>query len=239
MFFKDDLKFVADKLGICLDQIAIDKFYDYYLMIIEKNKVMNLTAITEESDVIRKHFADSISLLKYFKLSPGTKIIDVGTGAGFPGIPLKIVCPDIEVLLLDSLQKRLTFLNDVCDKLELVNVSTIHGRAEDLAHLADYREQYDYAVSRAVARLNVLSEYVLPFVKVGGSFVSYKSQKCEEELDEASGAIKKLGGSIDCVYDVFIDGLDEDRKLVNIVKNKSTPVLYPRISGKIKKEPLR
>lgn len=238
MDFKSTLRDIASKMDIDLSPEMLDQFYDYYLLLIEKNKVMNLTAITEEFDVITKHFVDSIAVLKYISLHPGCSFIDIGTGAGFPGMPIKIACPDCQVLLLDSLRKRVDFLNDTISKLGLENITAIHGRAEELARNEIYREKFDFAVSRAVARLNILAEYSVPFVKNGGYFVSYKSIKSEEEVDEAKHAIKVLGCELAKVQSVTIPELDADRNLVMLKKIKFLSSIYPRLSGKIKKEPL-
>ena len=210
----------------------------YYEMLVEKNKVMNLTGITEFEDVLEKHFLDSIAVARYVDLTKEVSVIDLGTGAGFPGMPLKILFPNLKMTLADSLNKRLLFLNEVIDALGLEGVTTVHGRAEDLAMNANYREQYDYCVSRAVANLSSLSEYCLPFVKLGGSFISYKSGEIEEELSAAKKAIFLLGGQVKEVIPFRLDGTDLSRSFVMIEKEKKTPKIYPRKSGTPTKKPL-
>ena len=210
----------------------------YYEMLVEKNKVMNLTAITEFEDVLEKHFLDSIAIARYVDLTGDLSLIDLGTGAGFPGMPLKIMFPNLKITLADSLNKRILFLNEVIDVLELEGVTTVHGRAEDLAANVHYREQYDLCVSRAVANLSTLSEYCLPFVKVGGSFISYKSGEIEEELTAAKKAIFLLGGKTKEVIPFQLDGTDISRSFVVIGKEKKTPKTYPRKSGTPSKKPL-
>ena len=210
----------------------------YYEMLVEKNKVMNLTAITEFDDVLEKHFLDSIAVARYVDLTGKLSLIDLGTGAGFPGMPLKIMFPNLKITLADSLNKRILFLEEVIDALKLENISTVHGRAEDLAVNADYRERYDYCVSRAVANMSTLSEYCLPFVKIGGTFISYKSGEIEEELCAAKKAIFLLGGQIKKVIPFQLDGTDISRSFVMIGKEKKTPKAYPRKSGIPSKKPL-
>lgn len=228
-------------LSISLSVRQMDQFYEYYEMMIEWNKVMNLTTITELEDVVSKHFADSLSIVNLVD-SLGDKhdsIIDIGTGAGFPGIPLKIVYPNLKVVLLDSLNKKVNFLKEVCDKLGLVEVEFLHGRAEDFGRDLAYREQFDFCVSRAVANLATLSEYCLPYVKIGGAFIPYKSGKIDDELSEAKSAIFLVGGKIQNTSSFSLPGTDMDRTLVEIRKISPTSKKYPRKAGLPSKEPLR
>jgi 16S rRNA (guanine527-N7)-methyltransferase len=199
---------------------------------------MNLTAITGFNDVCTKHFIDSISLCKCIDCNGELELIDVGTGAGFPGIPLKIVFPNLKITLLDSLGKRVKFLNEVIKKLGLSDITAIHGRAEDFARPDQLREKFDVCVSRAVANLSTLSEYCLPYVKSGGFFVAYKSEKINEEVKSADKAINILGGVIDEQVELTLPGSDLYRNLVRVKKIKSTPNKYPRKSGIPSKEPL-
>ena len=223
-------------LKLELTEKQIEQFLKYYEMLIEKNKVMNLTAITEYDEVIEKHFLDSISICQVYDLSKPVKILDMGTGAGFPGVPLKIAFPEVEITLADSLNKRIKFLDEVVAELGLEKVTTIHARAEELARNKEHRENYDLVVSRAVANLSTLGEYCIPFVKMGGNFISYKSGEVDEEVNAASKAIKILGGLIKDVYK--FDLSDQKRSFVTIEKIKTTPKTYPRKAGTPSKEPL-
>lgn len=208
----------------------VDNFDKYYNLLIEGNKICNLTAITDEDGVVEKHFYDSIFPQKYFSLN--AKVLDIGAGAGFPSLPLKLVRDDLSFTLLDSLNKRINFLNNTIQTLNLKNIESIHGRAEDFAKLSDYREKFDITTARAVANLKVLSEYCLPFVKVGGQFIAYKSGNCEEEINEAKQIICELGGKISKIIDYNIG--ENSRKLVIIEKTKETPKKYPRPIKQIK-----
>ena len=219
------------ELGVCVEHIpALEEFSR---LLVKKNEVMNLTGITEPREVATLHLLDSLSLLPLADLT-GKKIIDVGTGAGFPGVPLKIVLPESHVTLLDSLNKRVDFLQESCDALGLTDVDCVHARAEEFGH----REEYDYAVSRAVAALPVLSELCLPLVKVGGEFLAMKSSHTEEEINEAKAAIALLGGAITEVIDYTIPTTDIVHRVVRIRKEKPTPKKYPRRFAQIKKQPL-
>ena len=219
------------ELGVCVEHIpALEEFSR---LLVKKNEVMNLTGITEPREVATLHLLDSLSLLPLADLT-GKKIIDVGTGAGFPGVPLKIVLPESHVTLLDSLNKRVDFLQESCDALGLTGVECVHARAEEFGH----REEYDYAVSRAVAALPVLCELCLPLVKVGGEFLAMKSSHTEDEINQAKAAIALLGGSITEVIDYTIPTTDIVHRVVRIRKNKPTPKKYPRRFAQIKKQPL-
>lgn len=234
------LQFEKDlaSFGVTLSENQIDCFLQYYEMLVEWNQVMNLTAITEYEDVLKKHFTDSLSLCKAYDISKKSKVIDVGTGAGFPGLALKIAYPQLQITLLDSLNKRIQFLDAVIDKLKLKDIDTVHGRAEDLAKPGKLREKYDLCVSRAVANLSTLSEYCLPFVKQGGKFISYKSEKITEEIAAAQKAISVLGGCVADQVSFTLPDSDIYRNLFVIEKIKVTPKQYPRKAGLPGKEPL-
>ena len=228
-----------EKIGITLNEQQKQQFDKYYEMLVEWNKVMNLTGITEYDEVNLKHFTDSLTIARTQEMQKVQSVIDIGTGAGFPGIPLKIAFPHLKVVLLDSLNKRIKFLDAVIEELGLENISTIHGRAEDPPPPKEYREQFDLCVSRAVANLSTLSEYCLPFVAVNGSFVSYKSGDSEEEIQQAKHAISLLGGKVKNVDKFQLPGTDMGRALVEIKKTKQTPGKYPRKAGLPAKEPLK
>lgn len=234
----DKFKSGLNDLGIELTEKQIDQFLTYYEMLVEKNKVMNLTAITEFDEVIEKHFLDSLSLIKVKDLHNRTNVLDLGTGAGFPGIPLKIAFPELNITLMDSLNKRILFLQDVINELGLTDIEAIHGRAEEAARNKKYREKYDLCVSRAVANISTLSEYCLPFVKVGGQFISYKSGNIDEELDSAKKGINILGGTITDVHKFDLGENKQGRSFVIIDKNQPTPKTYPRKAGTPSKNPL-
>ena len=218
-----------------------EQFIKYYELLIERNKVMNLTAITEWEEVVQKHFIDSLSFVKagVIKEQKELKLIDIGTGAGFPGIPLKILFPHWKVVLLDSLKKRVSFLNEVIQELELTNIEVIHGRAEDIARAEGYREGFDICVSRAVANLSILSEYCIPFAKVGGYFISYKSAKGEIEKKQAEHAIEILGGKVEDMVFFQLPESEIERGLIIVKKIKETNKKYPRKAGLPEKEPLK
>lgn len=225
------------KFDVSLDEKKIRQFHKFYELLIEKNKVMNLTGITEYDEVVEKHFIDSLAIGSMVKIQG--KIIDIGTGAGFPGIPLKIAFPEIEIVLLDSLNKRIKFLDEVIQELELEGIATIHGRAEDFAQNKEYREKFDYVVSRAVANLSTLSEYCLPFAKVGGNFISYKSGEIDLELSESKHAICVLGGKIEKVEKFELPNSTGARSFVSIKKERNTAKIYPRKAGLPAKEPIK
>lgn len=235
------LKELAGQLDINIDDNQINQFQTYYEMLIETNKVMNLTAITELDEVITKHFLDSIALSYIYPeiKKEHFKIIDLGTGAGFPGIPLKIVYPHLEITLMDSLNKRVKFLQSVIDEIGLQKTEAIHGRAEEMAKKKEYRQQYDICVSRAVANLATLNEYCLPFVRVGGKFISYKSADIEDELKEGKKSIQILGGKLTEVKKLKLPDSDIGRSFVFIDKIKDTPKAYPRKAGTAGKDPLK
>ena len=234
MAIKDTLTTVTDGFKTKLDDKMLQMFEIYFKLLVEWNEKMNLTAITDEHGVAVKHFADSLTLYNFVDVKKNASIIDVGTGAGFPGVVLKIARPDIKLTLLDSLNKRLTFLDTVLNNAVL-DAELVHSRAEEGGNNKLYR---DIAVSRAVARLNVLSEYCLPYVKVGGLFVAMKGPNADEELDGAENALKLLGGKVEKVYKFNLPCDEGERTIIVIKKVKPTPKQYPRISGKIKSQPL-
>ena len=233
------LKSCCEKMQIQHSEEMAEQFMNYMSLLLEWNEKMNLTAITEEREVILKHFVDCLSLVPYLKLSEDTKIIDVGTGAGFPGLPVKIACPKVSMTLLDSLQKRIGFLEESIKAMGLEHMECVHSRAEDGGQNPIYREQFDYCVSRAVANLAVLSEYCLPFVKIGGTLAALKGPDASAEIADAEGALQKLGGKVTQVMDVNIPFTDLSHKLVFIEKVSPTPKQYPRKAGKISKSPLK
>lgn len=234
--FKEKMILNVDKLGITLSEIQLKQFYNYMNLLIEWNKKINLTAITEPDEIILKHFVDSLTISRY--ISDGTKVVDVGTGAGFPGIPLKIVRQDVDITLLDSLQKRINFLDEVINELNLEKITTVHSRVEDFGKNKKYREEFDIAISRAVANLSTLSEYLLPLVKVGGKVISMKGSLIQEELENSKNAIKILGGQIEKVDEFDLPNSDISRNIVLIDKIKNTPNRYPRKAGEPSKKPL-
>ena len=234
----EKLRETLERLPLEINDEMCEKLLLFYSMLIEKNKVMNLTAITQYEEVLEKHFLDSLSLIKVCDPT-GKRILDLGTGAGFPGIPLKIVFPDTEMVLADSLQKRLRFLDDVIESCELNKIRTVHGRAEDLGKAgSELRESFDLCVSRAVANLSSLCEYCLPFVKTGGCFAAYKSGGADEEIDQAKKAIHILGGKLENNYSFTLPGTDMGRTLILIRKIRNTPRIYPRKAGLPGKQPL-
>lgn len=239
MEFYNLLNTACEDINLQFDEEKYEKFMKYKELIQEWNKKINLTAIDEDEEIIKKHFIDSMKVCKFDKVSLFGKILDVGTGGGFPGIPLKIINPNSKITLLDSLNKRIKFLNEVIKELNLKDIDAIHGRAEDFATQAEYREQFDGVVSRAVANMAVLSEFCLPYVKVGGYFVALKGPSIDQELDEAKKAISILGGKIEKVIDVTVEGSDLKHNLVVVKKVKSTPKKYPRKAGMVTKNSLK
>lgn len=227
-----------EKMNIRLTDDQKSQFDLYYELLIEWNRVMNLTGITDYDEVNLKHFTDSLTISRIIDMAQINTLIDVGTGAGFPGIPIKIAFPHIKVYLLDSLNKRIKFLNEVIKKLGLKNIYAFHGRAEDFAKDRQYREKFDVCVSRAVANLSTLSEYCIPFVKTGGYFVSYKGGDSDEEVVRSENAITLLGGEIENTDRFFLPDTDMGRTLIKIRKKRSTPNRYPRKAGIPSKEPL-
>ena len=232
------LENLSSEIGFALPEEQINSFNVFYEMLIENNNVMNLTTITKYDDVVLKHFIDSIVIYKQIINNNVEKIIDVGTGAGFPGIPLKIIFPDIKITLLDSLNKRIGFLNEVIDRLNLKNINCIHGRAEDIAHTIEHREEYDLVVSRAVANLSSLCEYCLPYAKVGGKFISYKSGSIDNEIIDAKKSVFLLGSKINKVEKYILPESDIQRSLIIIDKVKKISKKYPRKAGMPTKQPL-
>ena len=226
------------ELGIILTDQQKKQFDTFYELLIEWNKVMNLTGITEYEEVNEKHFVDSLSIIKAININAVQTVIDVGTGAGFPGIPLKIALPHLKIVLLDSLNKRINFLNTVIDTLGLQDIKTIHGRAEDFAKQDEYREKFDLSVSRAVANLSTLSEYCLPYVKKHGMFVPYKSGEIDNEVQQAKKAIHLLGGKIENVIKFQLPETEIGRSFIVISKIDNTAKKYPRKAGLPAKEPL-
>lgn len=233
-FFLDTVR----KMG--LEAVAsADLFFEYKKMLLEWNEKINLTAITDEREIIIKHFADSLSIVSNFEIAPGASVIDVGTGAGFPGIPVKLARPDISMTLVDSLNKRVKFLEEVVASLHIEGTKAVHMRAEDGGQNPAFREKFDCCISRAVANLAVLSEYCLPFVKVGGVFVSLKGPKVEEEMAEGKKALDVLGGKVKEIIPVSIPNSDIKHSLVIISKIKHTPPRYPRKAGTAAKSPIK
>jgi len=227
----------AAAFGITISGETAAKFDRYAELLVKKNEQINLTAITDPEGILYKHFLDSILPLATLSLPEGARVIDVGTGAGFPGIPMKLVRPDLKLVLLDSLQKRVTVLNEFCEELSIADTVTLHARAEEAAHTA-LRGSFDVAVSRAVARMNKLCEYCLPFVKTGGVFAALKGPSAAEENAEAARAVSILGGRLRALTEVSIPGTDLKHVLAVVDKVEETPPSYPRASGKIASKPL-
>ncbi|MCL2827886.1 MAG: 16S rRNA (guanine(527)-N(7))-methyltransferase RsmG [Oscillospiraceae bacterium] len=227
----------AAAMGLALTETALAQFEQYWAYLVERNQVMNLTAITDRDEIAVKHFLDSLALASVVDLS-GKRLIDIGTGAGFPGLPLKITIPSLEVTLLDGHNKRVTFLAELCAQLGLEGIQCIHARAEEWVATPGEREGYDYATSRAVARLNILAELCLPYVKPGGAFLPMKAVDSDEEIGEAEAAVKILGGETEGCHDYTLPGTDIQRRIVDIRKVAPTPEKYPRRFARIQKDPL-
>ena len=236
--FKQELRQAAESYGLALTEEQLSRFERYYELLIEWNQKMNLTAITEPREVAVKHMIDSLSAWDDSLFSPEASLVDVGTGAGFPGIPLKILYPGLKLTLLDSLNKRIRYLQTVVEELGLTDVRCIHARAEEAARQKEYREQFDIAVSRAVARLPILAEYCLPFVKKGGIFAALKGMQYEQEAQEARKALGMLGGQLAAVHPVQLPGLEDKRAVIYVRKTGKTPAAYPRKAGTPEKNPL-
>lgn len=234
--FKQNMKQYAKKIGIVLEEEQIEQFYQYEKLLLIWNEKINLTAITKPEEIILKHFIDSMTIAKY--IGANKTLVDVGTGAGFPGIPLKIIRKDIQITLLDSLNKRVQFLNEIIKQLELKELETIHGRVEEFGKNKKYREKFDYATSRAVANLTTLSEYLLPLVKIEGKCICMKGSTVKEEIDQSQKAIAILGGKIEEIEAFQLPESDIDRHIVLLRKIKQTPAKYPRKPGTPSKEPI-
>ena len=235
--FFEKMQEKSKDLGVRFSVKQTEQFFEYMNLLIEWNEKMNLTAITEPDEIILKHFIDSITILK--ELEDGSKLVDVGTGAGFPGIPLSIMNPTLKITLVDSLNKRLIFLQEVVNKLKLENIEIVHARAEEFGQNKKYREQFDISTSRAVANLATLSEYLIPLVKVGGKVISMKAAEAKQELNEAKKAIEVLGGTVEKVDEFNLPQSDIGRTVIIIRKNKITPNKYPRKPGTPSKEPIK
>ena len=235
--FFEKMQGKSKDLGVRFSVKQIEQFFEYMNLLIEWNEKMNLTAITEPDEIVLKHFIDSITILK--ELEDGSKLVDVGTGAGFPGIPLSIMNPTLKITLVDSLNKRLIFLQEVVNKLKLENIEIVHARAEEFGQNKKYREQFDIATSRAVANLSTLSEYLIPLVKIGGKVISMKASDAKQELNEAKKAIEVLGGTVEKIDEFNLPQSDIRRTVIIIRKNKLTPNKYPRKPGTPSKEPIK
>lgn len=238
MDFYNLLNSACKNEGLTFDHEKYEKFLLYMSLLKEWNEKINLTAITEDEEIIKKHFIDSIKAFRFKELSKSKKLIDIGTGAGFPGIPISIIKPEINVVLLDSLNKRIVFLNDVISKLGLKNITAYHGRAEDFLKENNCRQSFDIVISRAVANLTVLSEFCIPYVKINGYFLAMKGPAVEDEISEAKKAISILGGSLSDILSVNIEDTDLNHNIVVIKKIKNTPSAYPRKAGIVNKKPL-
>lgn len=235
--FEEEMLEKSKILGVRFSVEQIEQFYRYMNLLIEWNEKMNLTAITEPKEIILKHFIDSITILKY--IDDNSKLVDVGTGAGFPGVPLSIMNPTLKITLVDSLNKRLIFLEEVVKELNLKNIEIVHARAEEFGQNKNYREKFDVATSRAVANLATLSEYLVPLVKIDGKIISMKASNAKEEINDAKKAIEVLGGKIEKIEEFDLPESDIGRTIIIIDKNKCTPAKYPRKAGTPAKEPIK
>ena len=235
--FEEEMSKKSKILGVRFSVEQIEQFYKYMNLLIEWNEKMNLTAITEPKEIILKHFIDSLTILKY--IDDNSKLVDVGTGAGFPGVPLSIMNPTLKITLVDSLNKRLIFLQEVVKELNLKNIEIVHARAEEIGQNKNYREKFDIATSRAVANLATLSEYLVPLVKIGGKIISMKASNAKEEINDAQKAIEVQGGKIEKIEEFDLPESDIGRTIIIIDKNKCTPAIYPRKAGTPAKEPIK
>lgn len=225
-------------MGFDNSNLVLDQFMSFKTLLLEWNEKINLTTITDEEGIVYKHFLDSLTCLNGPVTFSGKKVLDLGTGAGFPGIPIKIVMPELEITLMDSLNKRIQYLNEVCQALDISNITCVHARAEEAARKSEFREKFDIVVSRAVANMSTLSEYCLPFVKVGGYFIAQKTHEAIDEINAAEKAVKILGGSAPEIISVSVPGTDLAHNLVIIRKIKATPSVYPRKAGTPAKKPI-
>lgn len=239
-FKKIILDCFSQHIGIVLTEVQCQSFFDFMNLLIEKNKVMNLTAITEPNDIILKHFVDSSILIKFYGdlFNENMFICDIGTGAGFPGLPLAILCPNSTFVLNDTLGKRISFLNEVIEKIKIKNVKLVKARAEDFGHDNNYREKFDYVLSRGVSKISILSEYSLPLVKINGSMLAFKMDNCDDELSGGQTALKTLGGKFHVKHTYSIIDGDPDRCIIDILKTRQTPKSYPRKAGTPASKPL-
>lgn len=235
--FQKEMLEKLEKIGIVLNEKQLNQFYEYMNLLLDWNEKINLTAITEPEEIILKHFVDSLTIAKY--IEKGQSLVDVGTGAGFPGIPLKIYREDISIMLLDSLNKRINFLNEVIEKLDLKQITTIHSRVEEFGKNRKYREKFDVATSRAVANLATLSEYMLPLIKIGGKSICMKGPEISQEIENSKRAIKILGGRVDRIDEFELANTNNKRNIITILKIEKTPEKYPRKPGTPAKEPIK
>lgn len=234
--FCKEIEEKSSKIDINLDNEICNKLYNYMNLLLEWNEKINLTAITDEKEIILKHFIDSFTINKF--INSGDRMLDIGTGAGFPGLPIKIIRPEVDVFLMDSLNKRINFLNEVIELLQLKNIEAFHSRAEEMAKNNKFREKFDVVTSRAVAKLNILLEYMLPYTKIDGKCLCMKGPNIEEEIKEAEKALKILGGEIEKIEKIILPDSNIERNIIIIRKKSATPLKYPRKAGMPTKEPL-